>query len=171
MTAHALVVLALAMLAAIVANCGSVIPAIAQQGPELSSFVAAKREADYPAKAVKLESFLQEYPISVAKEEALEILLDTYEKLGNRKEFAATAGRLLQGNPENLLGLWARAKMFPYTDMDQSGQEQNLELAKRGLRVLGGASQPQGMSAAEFEKQRSAMSSAFNGVAGLVTLN
>jgi len=118
-----------------------------------------------------LESFLRQYPNSVAKEDALERLLDTYEQLGNLREVEATAGRLLQRNPENLQGLWARAKLFPYTNTDQpDSYQQSADIAKRGLRVLGGAAKPQGMTAADFEKQRSAMSSTFNAVAGFVAL-
>lgn len=179
---RALIVFAAVVFAAGIATCALVVPAIAQHASgeprteiddpaELTCFLSAEREADNAAKAFKLESFLQQYPNSAAKEDALEHLLDTYEQLGNLKEVEATAGRLLQRNPGNLSGLWARAKLFPYTDTDQpDSYQESADIAKRGLRVLGETARPQGMTAADFEKQRSAMSSTFNGVAGFVAL-
>lgn len=181
-TEQALGAFTVTMLATSIATCALVASAIAQQtsgGPRpqiddhagLDCFLAAKRETSNAAKAVKLESCLQQYPDSATNEEALEILLDTYEHLGDLKRVDATGGRLLQQNPESLLGLWTRAGLFFYTDFDRPGSyQESAELAKRGLRVLGEAAKPKGMSAADFEKRKSAMSSTFNGVAGSVAL-
>jgi tetratricopeptide (TPR) repeat protein len=164
------------------ATCALVAMVVAQQGnsghraevcdrDEQVCFLVAKRETENSAKAVKLEAFLKQYPDSVHKEEALEVLVDTYERLGNLAEVEATTDRLLQDNPDNLLGLWSKAKLFRYTDAGQLGNYQrNLELAKLGLRRVGEVSKPQEMNPADFDKQRSEMSLTFNSVAGSAAL-
>jgi tetratricopeptide (TPR) repeat protein len=84
----------------------------------------------------------------------------------------ATATRLLEKNPDNLMGLRAEAKLFFYTDYalgaPLDAYKENLELAKRGLRILDALSTPPGASTTISEKQKSEMSSAFNFVAGSI---
>jgi tetratricopeptide (TPR) repeat protein len=140
---------------------------------EQSAFRSANQGSDGTAKAVKLESFLKQYPNSVFEEQVLEALLDTYKRVGDLSKYAATATRLLEKNPDNLMGLWAEAKLFSYTgpygpDAFSDAYKENLELAKRGLRILDALSTPPGASATISEKQKSEMRSAFNFVAGSI---
>ena len=48
-----------------------------------------------------MESYLQTYPNSVMKEDALEVLLNTYQQLNNAAQMKASAQRVLQVNPNN----------------------------------------------------------------------
>ena len=72
---------------------------------EYNTYIAALREANPQAQAQALENFLQQYPNSVVKEDALEQLMAAYEKLGNAAKMADAAGRLLQANPNNVRAL------------------------------------------------------------------
>jgi tetratricopeptide (TPR) repeat protein len=138
---------------------------------EKSSFLEAQRESGSSAKVTKLELFLKLYPNSAGTEKVLEILLETYEQLGNVEQIRATVNRLLQKDPDNLLGLWASAKLFEFNEKgESSGYQENWELAMRGLRALQKAAKPQCVSASTFAKQNVKMAEAFNGVAGTVAL-
>ncbi|HLW85117.1 MAG TPA: hypothetical protein VKR60_07885 [Candidatus Sulfotelmatobacter sp.] len=145
--------------------------AVAQD--EQSAFQTANQETDSRAKAAKLESFLKQHPNSVFEEKALESLMDTYKRVGDLSKYAATATRLLEKNPDNLMGLCAKAKLFFYTDYAPGAPldayKENLDLAKRGLRILDALSTPPGASSTISEKQKSEMScSAFSFVAGSI---
>src|ERR1700758_914511 len=69
---------------------------------EYNSYIAALREANPQAQANAFETFLQLYPNSVVKEDALEQLMAAYEKQGNSAKTAETANRVLQVNPNNI---------------------------------------------------------------------
>jgi tetratricopeptide (TPR) repeat protein len=142
---------------------------------EQSAFRTANQGSDGTAKAVKLESFLRQYPNSVFGEEAFEVLLDTYKRVGDLTKYDATATRLLEKNPDNLMGLWAKARLFFYTgpyapDASADAYKESLELAQRGLRVLDAFPAPPGVSTTISDKQRSEMRSAFNFAAGSISL-
>jgi tetratricopeptide (TPR) repeat protein len=78
---------------------------VIQDPNEGSAYVAAINAADPAQKAQLMESFLQTYPNSVAKEDGLEFLLKTYQQLNNVAQMKSTAQRLLQVNPSNLTAL------------------------------------------------------------------
>ena len=55
---------------------------------EYNTYIAALREANPQAQAQAFENFLQQYPNTVVKEDALEQLMAAYEKLGNAAKMA-----------------------------------------------------------------------------------
>ena len=61
---------------------------------ESNAFYAAYNTQDPSARATQLESFLQSYPNSIAKQDALEILLKTYQQLNNSAKMQDTAKSL-----------------------------------------------------------------------------
>jgi hypothetical protein len=156
------------VLAVVLAASSLLVRAVAQD--EKSAFQTANQESDGRAKAVKLESFLKQYLNS--EEKALEALLDTYKRVGDLSKYAATATRLLEKNPDNLMGLWAKAKLFFYTDYapdaPAEAYKENLELSTRGLGVLDALSTPPDASTTISEEQKSEMRSAFNFAAGSI---
>lgn len=158
---------------------------------EYNSYVAALREANPQAQAQAFENFLQQYPNTVVKEDALEQLMAAYEKLGNTAKTAETAGRVLQVNPNNVRALAllayttrasAEAGQQVVTVVDVGGpphtvtttpQQVAAEGAKygqRGLQALATMSKPEGMSDADFEKFKSQVAIIFNGSAGFGAL-
>jgi hypothetical protein len=141
---------------------------------EYNSYVAALREANPQAQATAFENFLQQYPNSVVKEDALEQLMAAYEKLGNAAKTGETASRVLQVNPNNVraLALLAYTKRAA-AEAGQASQQNAAEAAQygqRGLQALTTTAKPEGMSDADFEKFKSQVAIIFNGSAGFGAL-
>ncbi len=155
-------------------------PAPAQQKKEIkdpaeyNAYVGAVQQQDPAAKISGLEAFLQTYPNSVMKEDALELLMASYEQTGNTAKMVETANRLLQVNPNNLRALALLA--FNARRAAEAGQnpQQNLQqgaqYADRGLQALQTAPKPDGMSDADFQKLKQQTTVIFNGVSGIAAL-
>jgi hypothetical protein len=141
---------------------------------EYNAYVGAVQQADPAAKISGLEAFLTQYPNSVMKEDALEILMGTYQQKGDPAKMGDTAQRLLQLNPNNVraLALLAYSKRVAA----QAGQnpQQNLadaeQYGQKGLAALQNFSKPDGMQDADYQNLKKQMEGIFNaaiGVAGL----
>src|SRR6201987_3296825 len=87
---------------------------------EYNAYVGAVQQQDPAAKISGLEAFLTQYPNSVMKEDALEILMGAYQQTGNQQKMMDTAQRLLQVNQNNVRAL----ALLAYTKrvMAQAGQ-------------------------------------------------
>src|SRR6202011_5582772 len=62
---------------------------------EYNAYVGAVQQNDPAAKISGLEAFLTQYPNSVMKEDALELLMGTYQQSNNQAKVIDTANRLL----------------------------------------------------------------------------
>jgi TolA-binding protein len=62
---------------------------------EYNAYVAAIQQKDATAKISGLEAFLTQYPNSVMKNQALEILMQTYQQSNNVKKAMETATKLV----------------------------------------------------------------------------
>jgi len=110
---------------------------------EYNAYVGAVQQQDPNAKISGLEAFITQYPNIVMKEDALEILMGTYQQTGNVQKIGDAAQRVLQANPNNVRAL----ALLAYTKrtMAQAGQnpQQNLADAKqygqKGLDEIGRA--------------------------------
>ena len=86
-------------------------PAVPQQKKEIkdpaeyNAYVGAVQQSDAVAKISGLEAFLSQYPNSVMKEDALEVLMGAYQQTNNAAKMNDAAQRLLQANPNNLRAL------------------------------------------------------------------
>ena len=141
---------------------------------EYNAYVGAVQQADAAAKISGLEAFLSQYPNSVMKEDALELLMGAYQQTNNAAKMNDAAQRLLQANPNNLRALALMAYTKRAAAEANQNPQQNLaeaaQYADRGLQALKTAAKPEGMSDADFEKLKSQMSTIFNGVAGIAAL-
>src|SRR5436853_6823848 len=72
---------------------------------EYNAYVGAVQQTDPNAKISGLEAFLQQYPNSVMKEDALELLMVSYSQTNNAAKMADAAQRVLQVNPKNVRAL------------------------------------------------------------------
>ena len=72
---------------------------------EYNAYVGAVQQTDANAKISGLEAFLAQYPNSVMKEDALELLMVAYQQANNQAKMLDTAQRILQVNPNNLRAL------------------------------------------------------------------
>ena len=142
---------------------------------EYNAYVGAVQQSDPNAKLAGLESFLQQYPNSVMKVDALELLMATYEQANNPAKTMDTANRLLQVDPNNLRAL----ALLTFTDRRKAEQggpdaaqslQQAAQYAQKGLQALQTAPKPEGMSDADWQKLKTQTSVIFNGAAGLAAL-
>jgi len=141
---------------------------------EYNAYVGAVQQTDPTAKVSGLEAFLAQYPNSVMKEDALELLMVAYQSANNQAKMIDTAQRILQVNPNNLRAL----ALLSYIKRAQAeaGQDaqKNLadgaQFADRGLQALQTAPKPDGTSDADFTKMKSQMSAIFNGTSGMAAL-
>jgi hypothetical protein len=135
--------------------------ALAQEQGSQSSQITIKDPAEYnaytnaigqsapAAKAAAIESFLQQYPNSVVKQEMLEQLVGAYQGTGDTAKTYDAAKRLLQVDPNDLRAL----TFVVYVEKAQAnGDQAKLDdaatLAQRGLK----ATKPEAMAQADFDK-------------------
>src|SRR6202158_3536168 len=111
-----------------------------------NAYVGAVQQTDAAAKVSGLEAFLTQYPNSVMKEDALELLMGAYQQTSNPAKTTDTAQKVLQANPCNIRAL----ALLAYTKrtMAEAGQnaQQNLaeavQSAEKGLQGLPAMTQP-----------------------------
>lgn len=116
---------------------------------EYNAYTNAIGQATPAAKAAAIESFLQQYPNSVVKQEMLEQLVGAYQATGDTAKTYDAAKRLLQVDPNNLRAL----TFVVYVEKAQAnGDQAKLDdaaaLAHRGLN----ATKPATMDQASFDK-------------------
>src|SRR5450755_537932 len=152
-------------------------PAAASQKKEIkdpaeyNAYVGAVQQTDAAAKVSGLEAFLTQYPNSVMKEDALELLMGAYQQTANQAKTLETAQKVLTANPCNIRAL----ALLAYTKraMAEANQNaaQNLTDAgtsgEKGLQCLQTATKPDGTPAADWEKLKAQTSVIFNGAAGM----
>jgi hypothetical protein len=141
---------------------------------EYNAYVGAVQQQDANAKVSGLEAFLTQYPNSVMKEDALELLMGAYQQAGNQQKMLDTAQRVLTANPNNLRAL----ALLAYTKRAMADANQNpaqnlaegAQFAEKGLQAVQTAPKPDGMSDADFTKLKTQVSVIFNGVDGMNAL-
>lgn len=153
---------------------------------EYNAYVAAVQQADANAKISGLEAFLTQYPNSVMKNQALEILMGTYQQAGGQQktpEAAAkfqqkttdTAVKLVTADPCNVRAL----ALLAYFDRlrAQGGDPNAAQLladaekyGQQGLDCLPKFNKPEGTSDADFQKMKDQMSGIFKAAIGIASL-
>lgn len=148
-------------------------PAAPAQAPvikdpaEYNAYVAAVQQKDPNAKISGLEAFLTQYPNSVMKNQALEMLMGTYQQAGNVKKAVETATKLVAANPCQVPALF----LLTYVNRvmaqggDASGKQESADAEKygqQGLDCLPKYTKPEGTSDDDFKKQLATMTENFN---------
>jgi len=133
---------------------------------EYNAYVAAVQQKDNNAKVSGLEAFLTQYPNSVMKSQALELLMGTYQQTGNVKKALETATKLVAVNPCQVPALF----LLTYVNRvmaqggDANGKQESSDAGKygqQGLDCLPKYQKPEGTSDADFQKQVAAMKENF----------
>ena len=136
---------------------------------EYYAYVGAVQQTDSNAKAVGLEAFVTQYPNSVMKEDALELLMGTYQQAGNVQKTMDTATKLVTADSCNERGL----ALLAYFDrvQAQSGAANAQQLlvdgkkyGQQGLECLPKMTNP------EMKKMEPQMTGIFNAVIGIADL-
>jgi hypothetical protein len=142
------------------------------QGPvikdpaEYNAYVAAVQQKDPNAKVSGLEAFLTQYPNSVMKNQALELLMGTYQQTNNAKKTMETATKLVAADSCNMRALALLA--FYDRAMAQNGDPNALQLLADGKKYG-----EQGMGCwskvtdPEIKKMQDQMTSIFQSAIGI----
>ncbi len=142
---------------------------------EYNAYVAAVQATDPNAKISGLEAFLNQYPNSVMKNQALEILMQTYQQAGNAKKTMDTATKLVTVDTCNVRAL----ALLSYFDrvMAQGGDPNSKQLigdgkkyGQQGLDCMPKFAKPDGTSDADFQKTKDQMTAIFNAAIGISDL-
>ena len=140
---------------------------------EYNAYVNAVQQTNPGQKAAAIEAFLQTYPNSVMKEDALVALMGAYQQAGDAQKMVDAANRALQVNPNNVRALALLTYYYRASTTTQNLQ-QNLDLvqkyAQQGEQALHNMSKPEGMSDADFTKFHNELSAIFEGGLGFVAL-
>ena len=142
---------------------------------EYNAYIAAYNTADPTAKAAAMEAFLLQYPNTIEKEDALEILMAAYQASSNVAKAADAAGRALQLNPNNVRALLLEVYVKraageggganAAASIAEAGQ-----LGEQGTRALQGYAKPEGMSDADYQKLKAIAANVFHGAVGFGAL-
>ncbi len=141
---------------------------------EYNAYVGAAQQTDAAAKVSGLEAFVTQYPNSVMKEDALELLMGAYQQmLGQAKtpdeqrldqtKTLDTAQKVLVVNPCNLRAL----ALLAYTKNAQQNFAEAGQFGEKGLQCLPTATKPEGTSDADFQKLKDGTATIFNGAVGV----
>jgi hypothetical protein len=142
---------------------------------EYNAYVAAYGQKDPSAQISGLEAFLTQYPNSIMKSQALEILMQAYQSTGNTKKTLETATKLVTADPCQVRALTTLA----YYDriLAQGGDPNAAQLlvdgkkyGQQGLDCLPKWPKPEGTSVADFQKTKDQMGGIFEAVIGIADL-
>jgi len=151
------------------APAGQAAAPVIKDPAEYNAYVAAYQATDPNAKISGLEAFLTQYPNSVMKNQALEILMGTYQQANNMKKTMETAGKLVTSDPCQLRALTLLAYFDRILAQNAAAGDPNAkqELAdgkkygQQGLDCLGKATDP------EILKMKDQMTGIFNAALGI----
>jgi tetratricopeptide (TPR) repeat protein len=142
---------------------------------EYNAYVTALNQSEAATKAQALETFLQQYPNSVVKVTALELLMATYQQLGNLQKVLDTANRVLQADSANLRAL--ALLTYIYRQQAEAGgpnavqsMQQAAQYAQQGMQANQTAPKPAELAAADWEKLKTQTQVIFAGAAGMAAL-
>lgn len=147
-------------------------PAAPQQKKEIkdpaeyNAYMGALNTADPNQKAIALEGFLQQFPNSVMKEDALELLMAAYQQAGNMQKVTETAQRILQVDPNNLKALALLTYFGRASATTPQALAQAAQYGQQGLQALKTAQKPEGMDDASWQKLKSQVAPIFSGAVG-----
>ena len=146
---------------------------------EYNAYMAAVQATDPNQKAASLEGFLNQYPNSVMKSDALEMLMGTYQQTGNVQKVSDTAQKLLQADPKNTSALAVMSFLLKQKIQTQDANnpqalqtdaQQAQQYAQQGLQALQTNPCPEGAAPADCEKRKTQLSAIFNSTLGFTYL-
>jgi hypothetical protein len=142
---------------------------------EYNAYVAAIQQKDNAAKISGLEAFVTQYPNSVMKNQALEILMGTYQQSNNMQKTMDTATKLVTADPNNerALALLAYFDRIRAQGGDPAAAQLLADGAKygqQGLDNLSKFNKPDGTSDADFQKMKDQMTGIFDSALGISAL-
>jgi hypothetical protein len=142
---------------------------------EYNAYVAAVQSKDPAAEISGLEAFIAQYPNSVMKNQALQILMGAYQQANNPKKTMETATKLVTADTCNVRAL----ALLAYFDrmMAQGGDPNAKQLlidgkkyGQQGLDCLPKFTKDEGTTPEDFKKQTDQMNAIFHAAIGMACL-
>jgi len=136
---------------------------------EYNAYVAAIQQTDANAKISGLEAFMTQYPNSVMKNQALEVLMGAYQQANNPKKTMETATKLVTADACNVRAL----ALLAYFDrvMAQGGDPNGAQLLADGKKYgQQGLDCLPKITDADILKMKDQMTSIFNAAIGISCL-
>jgi len=159
---------------------GGAAPGGSQAAPEIkdpneyNAYVNAIQQKDPTAKISALEAFLTQYPNSVMKTTAMELLMNTYLQVQLQPKVLDTAQRLLQADPCSLRALALLTYLSRQSVAAGQGMPQSLsdltKYSNKGLECTSSGQKPAGMSQDDYDKLKKQTAVIFEGAAGFACL-
>lgn len=142
---------------------------------EYNAYVAATQTKDPAATISGLEAFLTQYPNSIMKNQALEILMSKYQESGNQQKTLETATKLVTSDPTNVRALTLLAyfdRMAAFSGAANAVQlnADAKKYGQQGLDNLAKFAKPDGTSDADFQKMKDQMKGIFQAAIGFACL-
>lgn len=142
---------------------------VIKDAAEYNAYITALNTADPERKADAMEAFVERYPNSIVKTDALEQAMAGYQQAGNQSKLADAAGRILQANPDHVRALAVVVALKRASGTPKAIAEAG-DVAVHGLKVLPDWTKPDGMTDEQYGSLRDQMAAIFNGAAGLQAL-
>jgi hypothetical protein len=150
---------------------------------EYNSYISALNMTDPAQKGQAMEAFVAQYPNSIVKIDALEQAMGAYQQAAQaaaeqnnpkatayQQKVQQLAGTILQFEPNNVRALAIVVFGERNQIRDEASGTKARQDAERGLQELPNWKQPEGVSAADYEKMRNQMASIFAGTAAFGAL-
>src|SRR6266700_1908735 len=134
---------------------------------EYNAYITALNTQDPAAKATAMEAFIEHYPQSIAKMEAMTQAMSAYQQAGNQAKVEEAARKILEVEPNNVRAM----AILVFIEASQATTPEKVEKARKdamsGLDALSKWTKPSDTSDADFAKLRTQMADIFEGAAGL----
>ncbi|HEU4416814.1 MAG TPA: hypothetical protein VFT65_18640 [Candidatus Angelobacter sp.] len=137
---------------------------------EYNAYITALNTTDPAAKGQAMEAFVQQYPNSIVKIDALEQAMGAYQQAGNQPKVEQIARTILQIEPGNVRALAIVVFLERGQVRDAASGAKARTDAERGLQELTTWKNPAGVNAADYEKMKTQMEGIFAGTAAFGAL-
>jgi tetratricopeptide (TPR) repeat protein len=141
---------------------------------EYNAYVGAVQQTDANAKISGLEAFVTQYPNSVMKNQALEILMGTYQQTGNQQKTIDTATKLVNSDPNNVtpMALLAYIDRLKAQGGDANAAQDLVDAEKYGQMGLDKlpSYKCEGTPEADCQKKKDQMAQIFKAAVGVAAL-
>ncbi|HYL92665.1 MAG TPA: hypothetical protein VEW69_05860 [Alphaproteobacteria bacterium] len=144
---------------------------------EYNVYMTAFNTQDAAEKAKRMEAFVQQYPQTIVKLEALELAMFNYQRSGNLPKAEEMATQIVAISPDHLQALLViayakNARAASQTDVQKAiamATEAQV-VAEHALQVMPNAPLPEGVSKEDFAKQKAQIEPIFYGIVGFAQL-
>jgi hypothetical protein len=137
---------------------------------EYNAYMTALNTQDAGQRAAAMEAFVNQYPNSIVKPEALDQALAGYQAAGNQAKLQEVANKILQINPNSVRALAILTYFERATAATPDKAAKARQDGEKGLHELENWTPPPDLSAADTKKMKDQMTAIFAGAAGFGAL-